>query len=155
MVRDLVFLRAVLIASLLLSAGCFGMCGPTLHRLLFSAAFPATFDDANKTIAQEAVEEMGYQVTGSGPGGFYTAELPDVSDASLWVQRAQNGTIVFNMYVSAGDKEYDSADEARQAGFRLAPQHWATFNSTLAAFEDQTSWDRFGASTVEPEVYVC
>jgi hypothetical protein len=147
-------LRAVLVTMLFVGAGCFGECGPTLHRLTFTATFDGELTPANRSASRAALEAMGFSAEAGGPGGFFANR----GDDSVFIENTtgvQPHVTRFQFYRLLENHEYRSIDAARADGYRQASAVWPAFNATLAAFEGRTNWTHVGDTSVEPQVYIC
>lgn len=144
----------VAVATLMSTAGCLDHCGPTLDSLHFRVDFQGGLTEANRSIARNALESMGYTYTSGGSGGF---NMVQGSVAVFIGDRNDNDqrTTEFTYKQDLPNQEYDSSDRAEAEGYTAARKHWPEFNATVSEFKRKTGWTAGDQAWVDPAVYIC
>ncbi len=132
-------------------AGCAqppASCEPGLQSVSAVARFPGELTQENRSVAQTALEDMGFAPS-------YAGGMLEMSRFQTIVLVAGDGRYTRWRYDFEIRENFPSAAEASRAADAHVPDTWTAFNRTLDDFENRTGWTSSHRGKPGPVVTHC
>jgi len=151
--------RALVLCALALamSAGCFGMCGPTVAGVDGEGTLDAAFDATNQARYAAALQAAGFTLRSNGTTDHVWAERGAASVTAMthfW----PNATSVRIAFL-VGPREFADngagQDDADAYGRRMAQEHQAEAQSILDLLADAAGTPRKPMGDLQGRVQIC